>query len=218
MDLARRLTRSLKLRGREERYFLDLVRLEKVKQDPDASLPLMENLARLRTSGTYKYLDHRMFSAISEWYYYAIRQMVYLSTFREDVSWIANHLMFPVTPRQVSDAIDTLLRFGLIKKVRGVCVVSDEHLDTTSDVADEAIKRFHEQALENAKVAIRKFSPEEREFYGTTFSVAECDLPKAKELIRKFHREFCSVLQKENTDSVFHLEVAFHPVARGEKR
>ncbi len=216
LELARKITKSIELNLREESYFLDLVRLEKIKNDPDASLALQERLAKVQPSGTYKHLNHRIFSVISQWYCYAIRDMVHLADFRENPDWISKHLSFPVTSAQVSEALGNLLKVGLIRHTRGRLRVTHQHIDTTSDVADEAIKRCHEQILDNAKVAIRKFPPEKREIIGTTFAFSSRDIRKAKESIRQFQLDFCKTFERQRTDAVYHLEISFHPVAEGE--
>ena len=48
-----------------------------------------------------------------------------------------------------------------------------------------------------------------------TLAVASQDLPKAKELIRKFRREFLRLLQENKEfDSVYQLSVGFFPLTR----
>ena len=218
LELARRMSKTIEFNLKEENYFLDLIRLEKVSRDPNASVLLMENLAKTRRSVKYKHLDHRTFAALSQWHCVAIKDMVHLATFREDPDWIASHLSFPITPAQAREALDILKRHGLIARVRGRLQVVDEHLDTSFDISDEAIKSFHEQALKNAGTAIRKFGTQTRECIGTTFAFNKRDLQKAKEMLRNFELEFCKVFERDRTDSVYHLEIVFHPVAEGDVR
>ncbi len=216
LSLAKRMSQTMGLDPREESYFLDLIRLERVREDPNASISLMEGLAKQRRSGSYRHLDHGTFKVISDWYHFAIRDMVSMAQFREDPEWISQHLSFPVTPKEVSESLSRLKRLGLLKRVRGRLHVVDLHVETDADIANEAIKRFHEQTLDNAKTAVRIFLPDEREIIGTTFAFRKRDLQKAKELIRKFHRDFCSMLENKGTDSVYQLEVAFYPIAEGD--
>lgn len=202
----------------EAAYFRDLVELSKAEGDERQSVTIMERLARQRPSGEFRELSREAFLAISRWHYYAIREMTRLAHFREDAEWIAKRLQFRVTPGEIKDAIRTLLKLGLLARdADGRLTLAGGHIATTNDVADEAIKRFHEGALENAKESVRKHAPEAREFFGTTFATPRSKLPQAKALIRKFHQEFCHLLEEGGSDAVYQLEIGFYPLAVEEK-
>src|SRR6202012_4340785 len=135
-------------------------------------LKLMEELGRQKRSGKFTYLDHETFSAISHWYYYAIRELVTLPGFVEDPEWICRALRFPLDPKEVVRTIQVLLKLGLLLRLEnGQLKPSNGYLETSSDLASTAIRGFHEQAFENAKSSVRQASVEEREITGTTFTM-----------------------------------------------
>jgi len=212
--LTKTLAEKLKLNPKETEYFCDLVALHKNRGDIERTVFLMEKLAKRRTGRTFEFLDHQAFSAVSHWHYYAIRELVQLPDFVEDVEKICKSLCFQVSPKQVSEAIATLIHLKLLARdgKRGLRI-SDTNIDTTSDTADEGIKRFHEQTLENARESLRLFQPSEREIVGTTFPVNRTQMAKAKKLIRKFQEDFADVLEDSSGDAIYHLEIAFFPVA-----
>ncbi len=217
-ELAKRITQSIGLGPKEERYFLDLVRLEKLGNDPEEAVSVMDRLAQTRKTGDFKYLSHDAFSMLSGWHFAIIREMVNLADFREDGDWIARQLEFSVTPAQVKGAIQILIQLGLLTRVRGRLCTAGGHIDMQSEVADEGMKRFHEQMLECAAKSIRKHSTTERENYGTSFTILRKDVSKAKELIRKFHRDLSGLLESQGGTDVYQLETAFFPAARWEDR
>lgn len=211
--LIEKLAHYFRFDSEEAGYFRDLVKLHKAKDDIEMSVLLMEKLAEKHSGRQFQILDLQTFSAISNWYYYAIRQLVRLPGFREDPERISGTLNFKVTPKEIKDAFATLLRLGLlVRDEKGKLHLGPKSLDTPTDIASEGIKRFHEQVLENFRHGIRSISPDRREVSGRTFSMRARDLPKAKKLIRKFHYDLCGLLESDKGDSVFHLETALMPL------
>ncbi|MBI3017671.1 MAG: TIGR02147 family protein [Deltaproteobacteria bacterium] len=199
----------------ESEYFFDLVRLKKIKNDPRLSILLMEKMSQYHPDGKFKLLDQDTFNAISYWYYYAIRGMTQMSQFKEDPQWIVKKLNFKVTPLQVKKAIQTLLKLKLLERdEKGILKPVQKDIDTTKDIANEAIKRFHEQISDLSKASIRKISVQDREFNTTTLLLKKNNLPKAKELIRKFQKDFSRLLEEDKGDAIYQLNVQLFPLTK----
>ena len=115
-ELIPKLIQELGLKNRERTFFEDLIRLRKSERDPALTVEIIERLKKQHPQGPFKLLDDRSFSAISNWYYYAIRELVLLHDFTEDESWIAARLKYHVTPGQVKEAIQTLIGLGLLTR------------------------------------------------------------------------------------------------------
>lgn len=213
--MTQRLSDFFRLKGKEREYFQDLIRLEKVKDDPRLSVLLMEQMSKIHPNQEFRVLDHKTFSAISHWHYYAIREMTRLLDFQENPNWIAKHLYFKITPREVKVAIETLLELGLLKRGSGgELEVSYGRLDTQNDVADEGIKRFHEQMISHGKEAVRFIPVEEREITASTFTMKVSNVQKAKEMIRKFKQKFCRILEEENGEQTYQINIQFFPLTK----
>jgi len=201
---------------KEKQYFEDLISLSKVLSDPRMSVALMEKMGRIHPDGTFKLLDDQTFSAVSKWYYYALKEMVSLPHFKEDTDWITENLEFQVSSKEVKKAIHDLLELGILKRdEQSKLKLQIKNLRTSSDIASEAIKRFHEQALENGKISIRKHSLEERDFSSRTLTIKEENLPRLKEYIKEF-RDKVSDLFDENAQSsrVYQLNVQLIPITK----
>lgn len=216
--LTEALIRNLKLSGTEASYFIDLISLAKAKGDSRMKVLLMERLGSRLPGGKFSVLSHDNFAAISSWHFYAIRELVQLGSFREDPDWICRKLKFKVTPRQARQAIQTLLRLNLLcRNPDGTLGQASGHVDTATDIADEGLKRFHEQMLEHAKTSVRATDPALRQISGTTFPIHMKNLPKVKELIRKFQAQLCAACEEPGGDAVYHLEISFFPLTKPEK-
>jgi uncharacterized protein (TIGR02147 family) len=87
------------------------------------------------------------------------------------------------------------------------------HLETTSDVASEGLKRYHEGVVDVLRDAIRNVPVTEREISGVTLAIKEASLPAAKTLIREFQRKLVALCEATtDADRVYHLEVGFVPL------
>jgi uncharacterized protein (TIGR02147 family) len=155
-DLMKKLSSQLGFDQRQRAFFEDLIRFQKAQRDPSLAVNILERLKKQHPKGTVHLLDSGSFAAISNWHFYAIRELVQLKDFEENVSWIVDRLKYKVTPGQVRETISILIDLGLLtRNPRGSLIQAVSRVDTESDIASEGLKRFHEQALEHAKKSIR---------------------------------------------------------------
>lgn len=204
---------------KERRYFLDLVRLEKANNDPHLKVLLMEELKRLSPNKNVQFLDEKTFSAISCWYFYAIRQMCRMETTGIDADWFRDKLLFPVDVRKIRSALKTLQDLNLISfdQKKKKWQASETPLTISSDVQSEAIRRFHEDIITLAHSSIRKFSPGERELRALTLSFDQAKLPEVQSKIREFVDSISKEYAQDGGDSVYQLGVQFFPLTVKEK-
>jgi len=208
-------SRFFKFNESERQYFADLVRLAKAHSDVQLSMAVMKQLEERNPGKGFRLLDQDTFIAVSQWHFFAIREMVQLREFREDPEWIASHLQFPVKPEKIEEALQTLLRLNLISRdPQGRLQATASHLDTTNDISSEGLKRHHEQQLANASHCLRALSPESREISGGCFSIKSESLPRAKEMIRSFAVKLCNELEAKGGDQIFQIELAFFPLTK----
>ncbi|HBQ20956.1 MAG: hypothetical protein A2Z91_08885 [Deltaproteobacteria bacterium GWA2_38_16] len=204
-----------KFNSNEKDYFQDLIRLEKVRLDPRLSVALMEKMGKTNPHGSFQLLDDQTFSAISKWYYYAIREIIGLEHFKEDLDWIQKNLEFKVTKRDIKKAISDLLKLNLIyRDNRGHLKSTDKTLKTQNDIASEALKRFHEHMLENAKESLRKTDVLERDITGRTFNLKEENLPKLKQYIREFRDNVCKLFEETPGTRTYQLNIQLFPLSK----
>lgn len=141
-------------KDKEARYFRDLISLSKLRNDPRLGVMLLERMNKEHPDCARRLLDGKTFSVISNWYHLPLREMTRMQVFHEDSEWIAKQFRFKITPREISRAIQTMIDLGLLKRtLKGRLEIAEGRVHTGDDVADEGIKRYHEQMLENAKVA-----------------------------------------------------------------
>jgi uncharacterized protein (TIGR02147 family) len=202
------------------------VTLAKVAGDPALSTTTREKLVQIlekdpagRDRVKYQILDPKAFQVISQWYVYAIRELVQVRGFREDPDWIQKKLRRHVQRSAIRKSIENLLELGLLARRRGGGLEQAQgRIHTTDDVAQEALKRFHEQMIQIALDSIRTVPVQEREIAGSTFAFSSSDLPRAKEWLRRIKSEFVREFESErNGDAVYQVNVQFFPLSNGEE-
>lgn len=210
-----KMTRYFSFSPKDTQYFEDLIRLHKIKADPRLAVLLLEKMGKEHPDGALRLLDDRSFRLISHWYCTVIREMVRLDEFFEDGDWIAQKLHFKVTPTEAERAIALLLEVGLLKRAeKGRLAISHGRFASTDDTASEAIKRYHESMLDLAKVALRKFDVQEREFGAVTLTMRASRIPEVKTLIREFQDRFAALTEESGGDLTAQLQIQFFPLTR----
>ncbi|MGZ3796230.1 MAG: DUF4423 domain-containing protein [Pseudobdellovibrionaceae bacterium] len=217
-QITERLIHYFRFDTKQAQYFRDLIKLQKIKHDPRLSVLLMEKMGKNHPDAKLRIIDDKSFQVISNWYYLAVRELCRMRNFKEDPEWIAEEFLFKVTARETASAIKTLLALGLlVRNAKGHLCLAEGRLNTANDISNEAIKRYHEQMLENAKRALRTVPPNEREITSTTLVMSSSNMEKAKELIRDFKNNFEKLMEEDSGDRVFQIQIQLFPLTKKNK-
>ncbi|MBI3541777.1 MAG: TIGR02147 family protein [Deltaproteobacteria bacterium] len=214
-QITEQLIHYFRLEHDDADYFRDLIELGKRRHDPRLSVLLMERMSKSHPNGAVRIFDDKSFSVISNWYHLALRELARTGSFLEDADWISKKMRFKVSPREAQQALETLQTLGLLKRdPQGKLVVAENSINTTNDVAGEAIKRYHEQMLDNAKESVRTVGVESRELQAASLVMRKADLPRAKEMIREFRKKFARAFEVEGADDVYQIQVQLFPLTK----
>ncbi len=202
----------------QKEYFEALVKLEKAKKDSSRSTRVMETLRSLHPENNFNLIDFDIFSVISNWYFYAIKEMSSREDFREDPEWISNQLFKRIPPKTAKEALSILLRTGLFKRDgRGFLQATNQQITTGADISHEGLKRFHEQMTELARESIRTVPIEYRDISSSTFNLDPQDLPAFKQELRKIRRELYLRFEKPKAKATYQLNFQLFPLTKLEK-
>lgn len=211
--LIEKICRNLGLSASESAYFKDLVQLQKVKKDVRLSLEVIKQIESRTPERGYRKISEETFRRVATPHHYAIREMVRLEGFVEDARWISERLRFPIPHFEVSSVIDDLLAAGMLERdAEGKLKQAQPHIDSPTDILSEALKGFHDHALEMARASQHIGDYKEREVSGGAFAIKKKDIEKAKKLIRAFQAQLCELTESVSGDEVYHLQVAFFPL------
>ena len=155
------------------------------------------------------------FKVIADWYHFAILELTYLSSFRNDDLWIAG--MLGITQEEVQAAILRMKTLDLLIEKNGQLVDAFKFLATPNDVPSSSLKKFNSQLMKKAMEALYEQDVLEREISSNIFSIKKEKIPEYKEKLRTFRRELEHEASKEKSkDAVYCLSMQFYELTRKE--
>jgi plasmid maintenance system antidote protein VapI len=162
----------------------------------------------------YEVLAYDTYMVASEWYHFAILQLIQVQGFRSDLSWISKR--FDLAETCVEDAVERLKRLGLLN-VREDGQFEDVSSGFTSTFSkantNDAKRNLQRIFLQKATDALELVSFDRRSHSGMTMAIDSRRLPQAREKIQKFGRELRALLLSEKVpDSVYQLNVQLFPL------
>jgi len=162
-------------------------------------------------SSQYIEMDMDTFHMISDWWYFAILNLVKTVDFRPEIPWLVKRL--GVSRTILKDAWERLFRLGYLhKNTHGNVVRRHPKLTTRDEILSLSIRKAHLEDLKLIEKSVLDTPLDEREVTSMTLAMRKRDMPRAKELIRQFQDEFCDVLELDQPDEVYRLSIAFIPL------
>ncbi len=151
---------------------------------------------------------------ISDWYHFALLELVHLEQFRPDSSWIGRVL--GLTVDEVNVAVSRLCRLGLLEMDGERWIDrSGATLATLEGFTESALERFTAQLRALRLRALSSVPDQLREHASATFALDSRRLPELLELIGRFRRELDLLVDDaESCDQVYRLELDLFPLTR----
>lgn len=155
------------------------------------------------------------FSFISDWYHYALLELVTLESFKSDVSWISNQL--GISEEKTNMAINRLARLGLIKiDKKGKITTLNKNLTNAHQPVPASAHTEHErQLLKKALEALDDVPKAERSQSSMTMAIPSTRLIEARKKIKQFQRDMTLLMQRKGTrNTVYNLSISFYPLTK----
>lgn len=196
----------------ERRYFELLVRKEKYKSNVPKAIA--DELQKLNPKLVKrKAIDTEVFSYVSGWHHYVIRQLFSTPGFQASPEWIAKRLGNKISQEEVLASLDLLERLKLVERDLGTGKLrladGSESLITMADIPSAAVRKHHAEQMDQAKDALQRQQMTEREFTCLTLRVNRKKLPEIKKAIREFRDKFDKDFCDDNSDDVCQLNLQF---------
>lgn len=165
----------------------------------------------------FQRLDLDTFALISDWYHYAILEMISLDKFKPDPRWIAKSL--GITQSEANFAIQRLFRLGFIKKnPDGTWKDTSENGDLThieAGISSQAAREYQRQLLDLSKKAVAEIPISKRNHTSVTISFNSNDMEEAIQDIANFRRQFARKFQRSQmADEVYQMQISFYPLTQ----
>jgi uncharacterized protein (TIGR02147 family) len=213
-DMARTYARALGLRGEAATYFCDLARFCRAKSSSakEEAWRAMMHSAQYRAAHA---ADVRFAKYCAHWYLPAIRELAGCPGFQPQPTWIAQHLLPPISRQEAADAIDTLVGLGLLVRNEGEVQRGDAMVTTGAETRGLHIRQYHRSMLERAAEAMELIDGSERDISSVTLCVAARRMPELKAEIQAFRKRLMQLAEDDPApDSVVQFNVQLFPLSR----
>lgn len=215
-ELSKKIVAKLELDPKEAKKFL-LSMAEAYEADgvKRKKAEVKEILKKPRQKIPEKDLTPDIFRYISEWYHYAILQLMQEDHFKFDTRWIAREL--GILEMEAKLAIERMVELEIIavegkKLVRTSERLTSGDLTVTTQALRKRIKQITDKSvhsLENDPIHLRNHTT-------MTMAIDPEQLPIAKEMIQEFMDKLSDVLQVKKTN-VYELQINLFPLQRTTK-
>lgn len=214
-EMAPRFAHACGLVKQEADFFCELVAYCQATTT-DERARHQERLARYRRFRDAHQLLDEQTAYHAHWYVPAIRELVSLPGFREDPKWLAAMLEPPISPKQASDALETLSRLGLlVRDSHGKLSQAQALLTTGPGPLGHQIFVYHQSMIELGKQALDRIPRELRDISSVTLCVADSTIPLLKQRLRELRRELLQLAELEATpERVVQLNLQLFPLSR----
>jgi uncharacterized protein (TIGR02147 family) len=188
-----------------------------LQQDADVIqnvLSAFDEVAKSRQPAAVEYraISIETYAVISEWYHFAILNLMETVDFESNAAWIAQRL--GLDSSVVEGAVNRMAALGMLKWEDGKLKRVEKKLTTSDDIANAALKRAHKQNLQLAAGAIDDVALDKRDFTAMTFAINMNRIPQAKKIIRRFLDEISDCLEAGDATEVYKLSVGLFPLTK----
>jgi uncharacterized protein (TIGR02147 family) len=152
------------------------------------------------------------FKIISEWYFFAILELMETKDFRSENRYIAKKLNLDES--LVKKALKHLEELDLIKKTKsGSWAQTYKDLSVASNQPSQSIRKYHKQILNKADMALDEYPIDQRDFSSVTVAMNKKKYLDVVNKIKKFRRELVNEIVKDPSpkDCVYNLSIQFFP-------
>ncbi len=188
-DALGKFVKALHLNNQMGEYFTALVNMNQSKTDAEKEQWFLE-IQKLTPHAKKRQLHVEEHQYLSHWLYPAIREMIALDDFSDDPYWIARRLNGNANVGEIAAAMKFLVEEGYIRKgVDGSYSANDNIVITSDEVKNLAIRNYHRQMMEQAKVSLESIAMSEREFAALTFTLPEKSMAELKSRLKAFRQD-----------------------------
>ncbi|MCB0412058.1 MAG: DUF4423 domain-containing protein, partial [Bdellovibrionales bacterium] len=185
------------------------------------SKDLLESLS-FQKSEDSAYKEHvlEVFKIISDWYHYAILELLKTTKFVDNQARPEMAKSLNISVEELNTALQRLMSAGLLKfdSNKNKIVLCDEssssilHYETS-----EAHRNHQRQILEMGIDALEKYPIEKRSQSSMTLAIDKSKLEKAKKMIKEFRRKLSRFLsESSHLDDVYHLSISLYPISQND--
>ena len=201
---AKKIALALNLNKNETEDFLKLIDIENGETPPEKDIESTQ-------------LTKDIFEIVSNWYCFAILNLADTEGFRWNYAYIAKRL--GIGHFQAKDAIERMIKVGLIKETKNGLKASEELVISPDGVPSRAIRQYHHSMLEKAQEALETQPIDKRDIRGASMAINPKYLDKIRKEVFEFQKQLVDKYgsEKGKKTEVYHLETALFSLTQIEE-
>lgn len=214
---AERVARALGYEGQLKNVFLSLAAV-KASKSVEAKRAAIRRLKIQRAALKQTTLPIQSFADVSEWYHFALLELLSLKDSKASTAWIATRL--GISEPTAEEALKNLTTLGMIEADRGRLRARDAHSKVGNEIPSAKIRAFHKQILKKAFAAVEEQKTSERDLSSSLIAIKMSDYERARTKIDHFITEFCDEFGAagDDRDELYCLSTQFFRITQELKK
>ncbi len=161
-------------------------------------------------------LEQDRFRAVNGWWHWAILDLMTCADARSDHGWIAKRI--GISQLAARDAIERLLRLGLLEVRQERWVKTRAHVMSTARRPDTLMRLFHRDLLaKSLHIISEETGPEDvarRDLLSMTVAINPTRLERARTLVDEFQKKIVACLTEGPCTEVYQMNLQLLPLTR----
>jgi len=219
IDTALSFSRFLRLGDQEEQLLIDSINQNKQIKKKLHHQSKKSMTQQLSLAKDYAVLFNDQAEYICKWYNVALSDLVLCKDFKDDASWIARRL--GISKLEAEQAFQRLIRMKIIECKNGEWVKNQPHIQIPTKKSKPLIREYHAQTMARAITHMNEKVSEEdfnlRSIRGRTIAVNPKKIQEARIYIQNFMDLLTQLLEDDNCEEVYQLNVQFFPLTENTK-
>lgn len=153
-------------------------------------------------------VDH--YHLVSDWFCFAILSLGEVKATRLTVARVVDY--FGLSQRLAGEAMERLVRVGLLKKARGRFSVTGRSFQSPLKQRTQAFIKNQIQSLKISEQSLLEDHEDQTDFCSITMAIDPTKLPEARRRIRQFRDELCDYLESGDQTEVYRWNMQLVPL------
>lgn len=201
--LIKKVSEKLKLSALEKNSLIEFQKKKKMNLDLSYST---------KNDKDFQEISLETFSAMSNWYHWAILSLLDLPNNKFEANWISKRLC--ITKAEAQCAMDRLVHLGIVSETDGRWKYTGKPLMLNNKESTQATKSFHLQLVQNSTRSLIDDPIDVRDHQSMVMAIDPKVIPLAKEKIIIFKRELTNLLESYgNPSQVYTLLLQLYPIS-----
>lgn len=209
-----KMIKAMGLDNRQSKYFSALVEYNQAKRTEERE-NAWDEIIQIRSQNEFSHISHDQKEYFSKWYYPILRELAVHPDFDGDMMHLARAVDPVITTEEARDAIENMLRWGLLEKdslgkYRSTALMLD-----AKQVSPMDLRQIRWEYVQHAIGAVETKKPYERFAAFTTLAMSEKTYDYAVKILEEARQKIIAKASDDPVvDKVYEMMVVAFPMSK----